>query len=76
MKKFTIHLIHRYQKEISPELQARGVRCIFETSCSHYAVEALERHNFLTGIVLVIYRLLSCNPVNAHLKAKNYQPIK
>ena len=76
MKKYAIHLIHRYQVEISPELKARGVRCIFETSCSHYAVEVLERHNFLTAIVLIVYRLLSCNPINAKLKSKNFLLIK
>ena len=36
--------------------------CRFEPSCSHYAMEALKTHGALTGTVLTVRRVLSCNP--------------
>lgn len=76
MKNKLINLIKRYQKELSPKLEARGVKCIFERSCSKHAVDVLERHNVLVALVLITYRLLSCNPINARFKSKNliHQP--
>ncbi len=62
---FFIGLIRKYQKDISPQLQKMGVRCLFEQSCSHYAIHCLENHNFITASFRIGYRLLSCNPINA-----------
>jgi len=36
--------------------------CRFTPSCSHYAVEALQRRGLLAGSVLAVWRLLRCNP--------------
>lgn len=49
-----------YQRDISPKLQP-GV-CAFTPTCSHYGVEALQRHGALRGGWLTVRRLLRCRP--------------
>lgn len=51
--------IHFYQREISPGLPRR---CKYQPTCSAYAVESLRIHGFCKGILLIIWRLLRCNP--------------
>lgn len=48
-----------YQGVISPALPRR---CKYEPTCSRYALQAIERHGVLRGIVLAGWRLLRCNP--------------
>ncbi|MCG0277068.1 MAG: membrane protein insertion efficiency factor YidD [Thermanaeromonas sp.] len=48
-----------YQRFLSPWW---GPRCRFYPSCSHYAVEALERYGILRGGWLVVRRLIKCHP--------------
>jgi putative membrane protein insertion efficiency factor len=55
-----IAAVRVYQREISPKLPP-GV-CRFEPTCSHYAVEALERHGAARGTWLTLRRLLRCRP--------------
>ncbi len=31
-------------------------------TCSQYALEALEKHGFLSGVVLIVWRLCRCHP--------------
>ncbi|MBO4262903.1 MAG: membrane protein insertion efficiency factor YidD [Clostridia bacterium] len=38
--------------------------CIFTPTCSVYAIEALEKHNFFVSILLIIWRILRCNSLN------------
>ncbi|MCW5731601.1 MAG: membrane protein insertion efficiency factor YidD [Alphaproteobacteria bacterium] len=52
-------LIRGYQYFLSPLL---GVNCRYAPSCSHYAIEAIERHGLLRGGWLGLRRLLRCNP--------------
>ena len=59
MKRLLIGLLHLYQYLISPLL---GPRCRFHPSCSHYAIEALQRHGTLRGSWLTLRRLLRCQP--------------
>ncbi|NQU49905.1 MAG: membrane protein insertion efficiency factor YidD [Planctomycetes bacterium] len=59
MKRILISWIRGYQRRISP---LWGPRCRFHPTCSHYAVEALEKHGLLKGILLAIWRLLRCQP--------------
>ncbi|MGC9968432.1 MAG: membrane protein insertion efficiency factor YidD [Minisyncoccia bacterium] len=62
---FFINLIRKYQRDISPELQRRGVECFFNPSCSEYAIGCLQRFNLVKAGFYIAYRLLSCNPINA-----------
>jgi putative membrane protein insertion efficiency factor len=39
-----------------------GAHCRFEPSCSHYAIEALNRHGAARGTMLAAWRVLRCNP--------------
>lgn len=48
-----------YQRVISPGLPRR---CKYEPTCSRYALQAIERHGVLRGMVLASWRLLRCNP--------------
>ncbi|MBC8406659.1 MAG: membrane protein insertion efficiency factor YidD [Planctomycetes bacterium] len=59
MKRILISWIRGYQRRISP---LWGPRCRFHPTCSHYAVEALEKHGLLKGVLLAIWRLLRCQP--------------
>ncbi len=57
MKKLIIRLIKFYQKNIS-----HLPKCRYTPTCSQYAIETYEKHNFFYGTVLVIWRILRCNP--------------
>jgi putative membrane protein insertion efficiency factor len=52
-------LIHAYRAILSPIL---GPACRFEPSCSHYALEAVERHGALRGSWLAACRVGRCHP--------------
>ena len=51
--------IRAYQRWISP---ARGPRCRYYPSCSHYAIEAITELGPVRGTILAGWRLLRCNP--------------
>jgi putative membrane protein insertion efficiency factor len=63
-----LRLIHAYQGLISPSL---GALCRYEPTCSHYAVEAIERHGVLRGVALTLGRLSRCRP----LGGRGYDPV-
>ena len=48
-----------YQWTVRPLI---GANCRFEPSCSHYALEALQRHGAARGGLLAARRVLRCNP--------------
>ena len=52
-------LVRGYQLVLSPFLPPA---CRFEPSCSHYTLEALERHGALRGSWLGLRRILRCHP--------------
>ncbi len=58
-RKILMALIKIYQLCISPLL---GQRCRFYPSCSHYGLEALQKHGALKGGSLTCIRLLKCHP--------------
>lgn len=53
--------IRGYQLVISPLL---GPRCRFYPSCSHYAIEAIERHGVIRGGGLALRRISRCHPLH------------
>jgi len=63
-----VSLVRGYQIAVSPWL---GPACRFEPSCSHYAVEAIERHGAGRGSWLAVKRLSRCHP----LGGSGYDPI-
>jgi len=52
-------LIRGYQLLISPILPST---CRYNPTCSHYSIEALQKHGLLKGGWLAIKRIGSCNP--------------
>src|SRR3712207_1754467 len=54
-----IAAVRIYQREISP---TRPPCCRFTPTCSHYAVEALQRHGAWRGTWLTLRRLSRCRP--------------
>jgi putative membrane protein insertion efficiency factor len=62
MRRLLVGTIRSYQLVLSPLL---GPRCRFYPSCSHYAIEAIERHGAARGGRLALRRLVRCHPLNA-----------
>lgn len=54
-----IFLIRVYQRAISPIFPST---CRYQPTCSHYGVEALQKHGLLKGGWLTVKRIGSCNP--------------
>lgn len=61
-------LVRAYQVALSPLL---GRQCRFLPTCSHYALEALERHGAMKGGWLSLRRFLRCHP----FAAAGYDPV-
>ncbi|MFO7965291.1 MAG: membrane protein insertion efficiency factor YidD [Desulfobacterales bacterium] len=49
--------IRLYQKHLSPVL---GGRCPMHPSCSHYGIQAIERHGPIMGWFMACDRLIRC----------------
>jgi hypothetical protein len=62
LRSVLIGLIRVYQVAVSPRIPPS---CRFHPSCSHYAIEALERHGAWKGSRLAARRLLRCHPWGA-----------
>jgi len=54
-----ILLIRIYQVLISPLFPSS---CRYSPTCSHYAIEAFQKHGLIRGGWLTIKRIASCNP--------------
>lgn len=54
-----IGLVRVYQNLISPLTPAT---CRYQPTCSHYTVEALQKHGLFKGGRLAIKRIFSCHP--------------
>ena len=59
LKRAVIWLIHLYQNKAPDKVR---LRCVFEPSCSEYALIALERWGAICGTALAVWRILRCNP--------------
>lgn len=62
MKQLLILFVRAYQVALSPLLPAA---CRYHPTCSHYAVEALEKHGALRGGWLAVKRIARCHPFRA-----------
>jgi len=62
-------LIKIYQWIISPLLGPN--KCRYQPTCSHYAIEALQKHGLFKGGFLATKRILSCHPWGGH----GYDPV-
>lgn len=58
-KRAALAAIRGYQLTLSPFI---GGQCRFYPTCSHYAVEAIERHGPWRGGWLAVRRLGRCHP--------------
>ncbi len=59
MKYILIFIIKIYQKLLSPFLPNS---CRFYPTCSHYSVEALQKHGAIKGGWLSVKRISRCHP--------------
>ena len=50
-----------YQHTLSPLFRSH---CIYEPTCSEYAIEALERYGVRRGCWLAFKRILRCHPLH------------
>lgn len=62
MKQILILFVRAYQVLLSPLLPAA---CRYHPTCSHYAIEALEKHGALRGGWLAMKRIARCHPFRA-----------
>jgi len=56
---FFILLVRFYQAAISPYTPAT---CRYSPTCSHYTIEALQKHGLFSGGWLSLKRIFSCHP--------------
>jgi uncharacterized protein len=61
--RLALALIRVYQREVAPQIRSR--RCRYRPTCSHYAVEAVERYGVMTGVGLALRRVSRCNAAHA-----------
>ena len=61
INKIFIKILKFYKKYISGGIRSG---CIFTPTCSEYAMEAFEKHNFIVSFALIIWRILRCNSLN------------
>lgn len=59
MKKVLVFLVKGYQKVISPLFPPS---CRYYPTCSHYTVQAVEKHGAFKGALMGTSRILRCNP--------------
>ncbi|MBO5713633.1 MAG: membrane protein insertion efficiency factor YidD [Clostridia bacterium] len=60
VKNFLLFLIKFYRKYLTYILKSR---CIYTPSCSVYALEALKKRNLFDALLLIIWRIIRCNPL-------------
>ncbi len=59
MKTLLVFFVRAYQVVLSPLLPAS---CRYHPTCSHYAIEALQKHGALRGGWLAVKRIARCHP--------------
>ena len=59
MTRILIVFIRLYQIMLSPFF---GQQCRFHPTCSHYAIECMQKHGALKGTFFTLKRLSRCHP--------------
>ena len=59
MKSILLVFIQFYRNYLSP---LKSTKCPYIPTCSEYAVEAVEKYGFVKGGLLMVWRILRCNP--------------
>lgn len=59
ISKLLTGLVNGYRWIVKPLLPPA---CRFQPSCSQYALESLEKHELRIALMLIIKRLVRCNP--------------
>ena len=72
MKRFLINSINCYQKQISPWMEIKNIKCKYYPSCSEYTKQAIEKYGTIKGSVLGCARIIKCNPFSKG----GYDPLK
>ncbi len=62
MVRMLTSLIKLYQVTLSPYF---GQQCRFAPTCSHYAIEAINKHGAMRGAAYAMRRLSRCHPWHA-----------
>ncbi|MDZ7716301.1 MAG: membrane protein insertion efficiency factor YidD [Balneolaceae bacterium] len=68
MKYLFIGLIRLYQLIISPWMPSS---CRYQPTCSHYGIEAFQKHGAFKGFWLTLKRVSRCHPWGSH----GYDPV-
>ena len=58
IRKTAIWAIHFYQNKAPDKVR---LRCVFEPSCSEYAILAIKKYGFIIGVIKTIGRLRRCH---------------
>ena len=61
IKKLLLKILYFYRKFLTHFLKSN---CIFTPTCSAYAVEAIKKRNVFIAFILIVWRILRCNPFN------------
>ncbi|MDU1414453.1 MAG: membrane protein insertion efficiency factor YidD [Clostridium sp.] len=69
MKKILLNVIKCYRRYISP---MKAPCCIYEPTCSVYAIQAIEKYGAFKGGFMAIKRILRCHPFHEG----GYDPVK
>jgi uncharacterized protein len=67
--RFCLALLRGYKRFISPFFPPS---CRFTPTCSQYAIDAVQKHGVIRGLLLAMWRLLRCNP----FARSGYDPVK
>ncbi len=58
LKMLCMRLILFYQKRLSKHT------CLYRPTCSQYALECINNHGVVLGVLMGCYRILRCNPLS------------
>lgn len=62
MGRVLVAMVRLYQFLLSPLL---GQNCRFTPSCSHYAIQAIQKYGAIRGVWYGARRIARCHPFNA-----------